>query len=223
VLAGANATMQDLVENASSENVVILHNVYASISGKMSTSPFQFKIKHTEFKFIMYADKYADTLVADNGFALVWPKPEDHLFQFQDDVYNKYFAPDRTIHGRVQVDNIQMPPVTAKCNTHPGDLVFRNERDVWTCLGEEKDTQCDIAMTWALRVSVIQNQQSEAVIVPEDVVPELFDGVKLQEYNTNFMRYSLVLKKQRYAVLQVGEGVVKAVLHGPSDVPTMDS
>jgi hypothetical protein len=175
-----------------------------------------------DYFFFSYTDKFGDTLVADNGFALLWPKPEDHLFEFKQEVFKIFFAVDRSVHGKIVVDNIQKPPSTASCQIHPKDLVFRDAHDDWMCLGHEQGIACDICVTWGIYVNVVHDQQTERVLVPEQLAPLLFDGMRLHEYETNFQRYSAILTKRRYAVLRVKDGVVLAIQHGPSDVPTMD-
>jgi hypothetical protein len=176
-----------------------------------------------EMHLLCVADKFGDTLTADAGFALLWPLPEDHLFVFQQEVYTKFFAPERCVHGKIEVENIHKPPVISKCETHPTGLVFQNEDDEWQCTHAEDGTPCDITTRWQLRVNVVHKQQEERVLVTEELAPQLFEGIHLRDYDTNFTRYAFVLGKARWAVLLVKEGVVQKIQHGPSEVPTMDS
>jgi hypothetical protein len=167
-------------------------------------------------------EKFGDSFVADNNFAIVYPKAEDFLYTMQEKIYDNFFAEERRVHGKIEVESIHKPPVVAQCSKHPNEIVYKDE-DNWVCMGHQDGVQCDVRETWQLQVIVREIQQVLAkLIVPEDLVPTLFDGITLHHFYTDFRKYCEVLTRNRFAVLKIKCGVVTAIQHGPYEDETMD-
>jgi hypothetical protein len=174
---------------------------------------------------IVYLDiaaNYEAGVVADNAFKLVPAKKSAAVEDLVRWAQSTYFERERSITGKLEINGVHLPPVSAACTTHEDALVFAlkdldGTEDVgscWKCSKGGVGIHCEINVVKRALASIEYRGSKHEVKLSESMMKELYD-LDIDLFYTDYTTYKGAFSKVVYAVFQVVDGWVVGCHDGP--------